>query len=219
MDTESKTYDEAEFQRLYDQLLGYLGKDQELAEQIKKLRMARGLTQNDLAERMGVPQSQLSRWESKGSCEIESLERLCRALAQMQAVKVKVWIWKNLEINTNVQQELSVCAEFELYSWPEGSAGREDGNRAELIRRYLELRFPFPAGKAHTKSGVKFLISVDGEAQSAQGILDRPEASVRWTLYELQRYLCRGERDCLLIRRYGWGNDINASAKKAGSVK
>ena len=27
MDTESKTYDEAEFQRLYDQLLGYLGKD------------------------------------------------------------------------------------------------------------------------------------------------------------------------------------------------
>ena len=47
MDTESKTYDEAEFQRLYDQLLGYLGKDQELAEQIKKLRMARGLTQNE----------------------------------------------------------------------------------------------------------------------------------------------------------------------------
>ena len=214
MDTESKTYDEAEFQRLYDQLLGYLGKDQELAEQIKKLRMARGLTQNDLAERMGVPQSQVSRWESKGSCEIESLERLCRALAQMQAVKVKAWIWKNLEINTNVQQELSICAEFELYSWAEGSTGREDGNRAELVRRYLELRFPFPAGKAHTKSGVKFLISVDGEAQSAQGILDRPEASVRWTLYELQRYLCRGERDRLLIRRYGWGNDINASAKK-----
>ena len=42
MDTESKTYDEAEFQRLYDQLLGYLGKDQELAEQIKKLRMPVG---------------------------------------------------------------------------------------------------------------------------------------------------------------------------------
>ena len=37
MDTESKTYDEAEFQRLYDQLLGYLGKDPELAEQIKAL--------------------------------------------------------------------------------------------------------------------------------------------------------------------------------------
>ncbi len=97
---ESKTYDEAEFQRLYDQLLGYLGKDPELAEQIKKLRMARGLTQNDLAERMGVPQSQVSRWENKGGCEIESLERLCKALAQMQAVKVKTWIWKNLEINT-----------------------------------------------------------------------------------------------------------------------
>ena len=213
MDMESITYDEAEFQRLYDQLLGYLGKDPELAEQIKALRIARGLTQNDLAERMGVPQSQVSRWENKGGCEIESLERLCKALAQIRVVKVKVWIWKNLEINTGVQQELSVYAEFELYSWAEGSAGREDGNRAESIRQYLELRFPFPAKKAHTKSGVKFLISVDGEAQSAQGILDRPEASVRWTLYELQHYLCRGERDSLLIRRYGWGNDINACMK------
>ena len=213
MDMESITYDEAEFQRLYDQLLGYLGKDPELAEQIKALRIARGLTQNDLAERMGVPQSQVSRWENKGGCEIESLERLCKALAQIRVVKVKTWIWKNLEINADVQQELSIYAEFELYSWAEGSAGREDGNRAESIRQYLELRFPFPAKKAHTKSGVKFLISVDGEVQSAQGILDRPEASVRWTLYELQHYLCRGERDSLLIRRYGWGNDINACMK------
>lgn len=155
----------------------------------------------------------MSRWENKGGCEIESLERLCKALAQIRVVKVKAWIWKKLEINTGVQQELSIYAEFELYSWAEGSAGREDGNRAESIRQYLELRFPFPAKKAHTKSGVKFLISVDGEAQSAQGILDRPEASVRWTLYELQHYLCRGERDSLLIRRYGWGNDINACMK------
>ena len=48
-----------EFQRLYDQLWGIWVRDPELAEQIKALRIARGLTQNDLAERIGVSQSQV----------------------------------------------------------------------------------------------------------------------------------------------------------------
>ena len=56
--------------------------------------------------------------------------------------------------------------------------------------------------KAHTKSGVKFLISVDGEAQSAQ-ISGPPRGIGALDLFMSFSIIFTGERDSLLIRRYG----------------
>ena len=144
-----------------------------MAEGIKALRVGRGRTQSEVAERMGVPQSQVSRWENKGGCELESLERLCRALSEKRAVKVTALIWKYLTDQADSGWEQSVRAEFELYSRPqEQTEGGASGLAAE-IGRYISGRFPFPTGKAHTKSGVRFRISVEGENQAEEGALER----------------------------------------------
>ncbi len=209
----AKTYDEAEFQSAFDHLTGFLGKDSEMAEAIKALRVARGLTQSEVAERMGVPQSQVSRWENKGGCELESLERLCRALSEKRVVKVTALIWKYLTDQADSGWEQSVRAEFELYSRPQEQTDGGSSGLAAEVGRYISGRFPFPTGKAHTKSGVRFRISVEGENQAGEGALDRPEASVRWALYELQRCLCQGEGDRMLIRRYKWGGNIEEALK------
>lgn len=53
----------------------------ELAEQIRSLRITAGLTQKDLAERMGSSQSVVARLEGGGAFPtIETLERVAAAL-------------------------------------------------------------------------------------------------------------------------------------------
>lgn len=63
----------------------------EIASVVKRLRLARGLTQNQLAARAGVPQSQIARLEGLVDERIPSLDflgRLFRGLGQRAALRV-----------------------------------------------------------------------------------------------------------------------------------
>ena len=59
-----------------------------IKQNIKYLRKLRGLTQKQLAEKMGVTQSAVSQFESSGNLQLSTLMRLCEVLQVDQA-----WIY------------------------------------------------------------------------------------------------------------------------------
>ena len=63
-----------------------------LGQRIQKLRKGAGLTQEQLAERMGVTRQAVSKWESDGG--VPELDTL---IAYSTSPSVNCWGWKNSE--------------------------------------------------------------------------------------------------------------------------
>ncbi len=62
-----------------------------IAQQIAHLRQQAGLTQSQLAERVGCAQSQICKIEGGGGCHLESLQAIADALGEVLRIS-PVWL-------------------------------------------------------------------------------------------------------------------------------
>lgn len=115
-------------------------RDMELSYQLARLRIMRGLTQDELAARLNTQQSSISRLESgRSKPRLGFLERVVDALGGV----LKIQIQPVEEVTTSGAQETSAVENVEYLlqvdNWPTGQ-GMEVDNESGDVSNDLEVR-------------------------------------------------------------------------------
>lgn len=119
------------------------------SDNVQKLRVSKGLTQRELAEKLGVSKSTIGKWESSDTLpDLEGMENV----ADFFEVTVGALFWEDMEI-----ESLSPFIDAPLY----GKIAA--GTPIEMIEE--EDMFPIPAKimSSHPRS---FLLEVKGESMN-----------------------------------------------------
>ena len=134
--------------------------EQEFAQRLKQYRKAKGLTQQELADLLGVSNKSVSRWESGSYPDVATLGPLARALRASQAVSYGTSPRDTLTFSSLEGDRLCLAVQRELVTL-EGAVVEQQ-----------ELVLPFPTGAsplpALAAAGVLLLAGVPPEELPAR---------------------------------------------------